>query len=65
MIDCGKAGQMLEEREFKNLSWFKKRKLKFHLGMCKACKKYEDDNHVLAKIIKMAGSKHCLNLKKK
>ncbi|MEO9531194.1 MAG: hypothetical protein ABJG68_12280 [Crocinitomicaceae bacterium] len=59
MIDCSKAGQMMEQREFEKLGWWARRKLKLHMGVCKACKKYENDNHVLAKILKMASSKHC------
>jgi hypothetical protein len=59
MIDCNKAGQMMDQREFEKLSWWAKRKLKIHMGICKACTKYENDNHVLARVIKMAGAKHC------
>lgn len=59
MMDCEKNGQLMEQSAFEKLGWWKKRKLKFHLGMCKKCQKYENDNRILAKVIKMAGSKHC------
>ena len=59
MIDCKEAGKLIEQQGFEKLSWVKKRKLKFHLRMCKACEKYENDNHILAKIIKIAGVKYC------
>ncbi|MFT4603188.1 MAG: hypothetical protein ACI857_003376 [Arenicella sp.] len=59
MIQCEEAGQMIDQQGFEKLSWGKRRKLKFHLRLCKMCKKYENDNHILAKIIRMAGPKHC------
>lgn len=55
MINCNKAGQLLEQEEFEKISWWKRRKLKLHLKICKVCADYEKDNKVLAKIIKMAG----------
>ena len=58
MIDCSKAGQMIEQIQFEKIGWWKRRKLKLHLKMCNCCKEYEKDNHVLAKIIKLAGVKH-------
>jgi hypothetical protein len=58
MIDCNKAGQMIDQGHHDSLSWWGKRKLKFHLGMCRMCKKYDNDNEVLSKVIKMAGIKY-------
>ncbi|MBD3637086.1 MAG: hypothetical protein HUJ25_07035 [Crocinitomicaceae bacterium] len=55
MINCEKAGQLIEQKEFEKIGWFRKRKLKLHLKVCKMCRKYDEDNIVLSKIIRMAG----------
>lgn len=68
MIDCGKAGEIIEKREFEKLSWLQKRRLRLHLKVCGLCKKYEDDNKVLNVLIKMIGVKaheKCLSEKQK
>lgn len=59
MIDCSKAGQMMEQIQFEKIGWWKKRKLKLHVKMCNCCKDYENDNRILAQLIKIAGVKHC------
>ena len=53
-IDCNKAGQMIEQQHFEKLSWWGKRKLSFHLYVCKVCKSYQEDDKVLSKVIKIA-----------
>ena len=57
MIDCDKAGQLIEQAEFESIGFWQKRKLRLHLKICKICCDYEEDNKVLSKIIKMAGVK--------
>lgn len=61
MIDCEKAGALIDQKEFEKLGWMARRKLKLHLKMCALCKKYEDDNKVMGKILKMAGIKYSSN----
>lgn len=58
MIDCAKAGALIEQGEFEKLNFFQKRKLRFHIKMCGLCAKYEQDNRVMAKIFKMLASKN-------
>ena len=65
MIDCSKAGEMIEQLQFEKISWWKKRKLKFHLSMCSCCKEEQKDKPVLNKIIKIAGVEYTNQKKKK
>ena len=59
MIDCNKAGQLIEQKDFEKLSWIERRKLRLHLKVCGICAKYEEENLVLKKIIKFASAKYC------
>ncbi|UKN02983.1 hypothetical protein K6119_05575 [Paracrocinitomix mangrovi] len=68
MIDCKRAGQLIEKKEYEKLNWFQKRKLRIHIRVCGLCADYEKDNVVLCKIIKLANikhSKHCLSQEEK
>ena len=58
MIDCNKAGEFMEQGHYDKLSWWSKRKLKLHLKVCDCCKKYEDDQTVISKVIKLAGIRY-------
>lgn len=58
MINCNKAGQMIEQHQYDKLSWWGRRKLRFHISMCKLCRHYDEDNEVLSKVIKMAGPEY-------
>ena len=58
MISCEKAGPIIDRIEAGDkVSGWDRFTLKLHLGYCKLCKKYADDNSVLAKVIKMVGFK--------
>ena len=59
MINCKKAGLLIEKNEFEKLNRFTRFKLKLHLAICKPCKKYYKDNSVLIKVIRLANFKHC------
>ena len=68
MIDCNKAGALIDQSDSEKISWLQKRKLKLHLKMCELCRKYDTDNKVLGKIIKLAGvrySNNCISEKEK
>jgi hypothetical protein len=67
-IDCEKAGQLMEQEEFEKLGFWERRRLRMHVKVCECCSKYQEDNSVLAKVIRMAGikfSKNCISEEEK
>jgi len=69
MINCEKAGPIIDRIEAgDNVSRWDRTTLKLHLGYCKLCKRYANDNTVLGKIIRMVSQKSkekCLSASEK
>ncbi|MEX1002813.1 MAG: hypothetical protein WDZ35_11915 [Crocinitomicaceae bacterium] len=68
MIDCEKAAKIIDQKDAaEKVGWWSRRKLRFHLVLCKMCKNYKKDSAVLSKIIRMMGkhSNHCLTEQEK
>jgi len=51
-MSCKKASYIIEKRNVSKISLWEKLSLKFHLAICKLCKKYESDSKILARILK-------------
>jgi hypothetical protein len=46
-LSCKKATEMVEQDKIISLSFVDKIKLKIHLSICKACKKYEKQSQLI------------------
>lgn len=51
MISCQKATELIEKRNFSELTVYEKLKLVFHKSMCSACASYEKQSHLLDKLL--------------
>lgn len=52
MISCQKATELIEKRNFSELTVYEKLKLVFHKSMCSACTRYEKQSRLLDKMLK-------------
>lgn len=59
LIDCSKAKNCCDKAQYKEISFFEKMKLKFHILYCKACKKYTRTNTKLSSLLEKASIKTC------
>ena len=58
-IDCKKAAELIDQQDAaENIGWWGRRKLRFHLVLCRMCKGYNGDSKVITKIIHLAGVKY-------
>lgn len=51
-MSCQKASYIIEKRNVSKITRLEKFQLKFHLAICKLCKKYENDSRIVGKILR-------------
>lgn len=51
-LNCKKATEMVEQKEFVRLSFIQHLKLKFHLAICSACKTYHKQSMAIDQFFK-------------
>ena len=54
MIDCKEAAYLTDKQSITEISFGKRMSLKFHVMMCKICRRYFKDSEALMKIFKRA-----------
>ena len=50
-MNCEKVTFLIEKRALAKLSKWERFQIKFHQGICRNCKKYEEDSSVLNKLL--------------
>ena len=66
MMDCNEAAKLIDKSDFKKLSFSQKMGLKFHKFMCKACRGYAKDSHLLRRLVtKVFSKQQCLSCEEK
>lgn len=66
MIDCKEAARYIDRRDFEKLSFREKMGLRFHNFMCKNCRGYSKDSHIIRKLMgKIAKDNKCLSCEEK
>ena len=51
-MSCRKASYIIEKAEVSEISFLERMSLKFHLMICKLCRKYQDDSRILGRLMK-------------
>lgn len=66
MIDCKKAVQLIDRKEFENLSAKEKLNLRIHNAMCGKCRGYKRFSHILKSLFgKITEHQECLTCEEK
>ncbi len=58
MINCRKYTRYLHKSEIQELEWFERILSEYHLFICKACKKYTQENTLINEYIKHQLERH-------
>jgi hypothetical protein len=51
-MSCRKASYIIEKGEVSQISLWERMNLKFHLMICKLCRKYQSDSRILGRLMK-------------
>ena len=65
-MDCEKAAHIIDKKDFKEVSFWEKFTLKLHNFLCKKCRGYEKDTHILRRLMsKISTEAPCLTCDEK
>ncbi len=53
MINCKKAGELIEKKHLFGISFYESIQLLFHNSICTACKRYKQQSEFLEKLFQM------------
>jgi hypothetical protein len=65
MLSCKKATELIEKKDLVGLDPIQNMQLSVHLMLCKACKDYEKQSHLMDKMVSMHMKKNTPTIDKK